>query len=93
MKKLVRDLTGLELNFFVDKAEGYDSHRRCETWLFMGPIIEREKITLIYQDDLNLWGAEIVILQDQFFFAETSLVAAMRCFVASKFGEYVEIED
>jgi hypothetical protein len=97
MKKSVSDLQGFELDFLVAKIEGCNSCRIINTWLFMGPIIEREKIELIYDYELNLWVADIDNNIDsskyEFVTGSTPLIAAMRCFVAAKFGEYVEIED
>lgn len=57
-------------------------------WLQAGPIIEQEGITL--RHGLSGWDAEL----DEFDIltsAFTPLVAAMRCFLISKFGEEYEI--
>jgi hypothetical protein len=62
-------------------------------WSQGGPIIERERICLrdIGEDDY-MWEAD-----DQRggrpYLAETPLVAAMRCYVASKLGDEVEVPD
>ena len=56
-------------------------------WMQGGPIIERERINLWnegYEWEASLYGKHIV-------WGETPLVAAMRCYVASKLGDEVEI--
>jgi hypothetical protein len=63
-----------------------------------GPIIDREKITLIYvpEDDPNplpdgdTWTASVETL-DYGCTGKTVLIAAMRCYVASKLGEEINI--
>jgi hypothetical protein len=58
-------------------------------WDHGGPIIEREKIEVRPGSTDGLWFGSI---HDVYMFMEgpTPLIAAMRCFVASKFGEEVE---
>lgn len=56
-------------------------------WAHGGPIIERERINLWnegYEWEASLYGKHIV-------WGETPLIAAMRCYVASKLGDEVEI--
>ena len=58
-------------------------------WAQGGPIIERERICLIDQGGdywQALWGWKEA-------FGPTPLVAAMRCYVASKLGDEVEVPD
>jgi len=58
-------------------------------WAQAGPIIERERICLIDQGGdywQALWGWKEA-------FGPTPLVAAMRCYVASKLGDEVEIPE
>lgn len=64
-------------------------------WQTGGPIIEREGIDLIYERNCD---GEIVQIWAQIgedippeYFGDTGLIAAMRCFVASKLGDEVEI--
>jgi hypothetical protein len=59
-------------------------------WQCGGPIIERSCISLDYaqQDD---WAAKSPAYQ--WAYGTTPLIAAMRCYVASKLGEEVEIPD
>jgi hypothetical protein len=56
-------------------------------WMQGGPIVQRERINLWnegYEWEASLYGKHIV-------WGETALVAAMRCYVASKLGDEVEI--
>ncbi len=65
-------------------------------WAQGGPIIEREGISL-YLDTNNLWQANIFDGNPAVFGTgvegSTPLIAAMRCYVASKLGDEVEIPD
>jgi len=60
-------------------------------WSQGGPIIERERIqfrseqNIQYRAFIGLYGADAV--------GPTHLIAAMRCYVASKLGEEVEVPD
>ena len=58
-------------------------------WAQGGPIIEREKITTEWTGE-NWMG---YIWHDKEFFGPTPLIAAMRCFVASKLGDEVDVPD
>ena len=58
-------------------------------WAQGGPIIEREGITLTHQADQ--WSAQTD--DDLFAYGPTPLIAAMRCYVASKLGDDVEIPE
>jgi len=60
-------------------------------WAQGGPIIEREKICLVGMSKGG-WKASIG-QQDYSFASETPLLAAMRCYVASKLGDEVEIPE
>ena len=73
-------------------------------WSQGGPIIEREKITTRFNcKQANTWEAYIwtptqhdlseVDCNEHWSFGPTPLIAAMRCFVASKLGEEVEIPE
>jgi len=65
-------------------------------WAQGGPIIEREKIT-IWPDEASVeWLAEKTFTlqrDDEYWGGPTPLIAAMRCFVASKLGDEVEIPE
>jgi hypothetical protein len=57
-------------------------------WAQGGPIIEREKIELTH-DGFEWWAR---IWADEDYEGPTPLVAAMRCYVASKLGDEVKLE-
>jgi hypothetical protein len=73
--------------------------RYSTDWSQGGPIIEREGIATARFSDAPEWGAEIVDGDDYFAsvefknFGPTLLIAAMRCYVASKLGEEVEVPE
>jgi hypothetical protein len=66
-------------------------------WSEGGAIIEREWVNLDNGSDLypNPWGAAIYDENGDAIrgFGETPLIAAMRCYVASKLGDEVEIPE
>jgi hypothetical protein len=70
-------------------AKFYSKISPSTIWSQGGPIIEREKITLEWT------GEDWIgyIWHDDEYFAPTPLIAAMRCYVASKFGDRVEVPD
>ena len=63
-------------------------------WEQGGPIIEREKIELTdngnNRDEEWCWSAHICCTKS-LMFGKTALIAAMRCYVASKLGDEVDI--
>ena len=65
--------------------------RYSSDWDVGGPIIEREGINLEYAVDPEKWCA--CIMADQEVYGPTVLIAAMRCYVASKLGDEVEIPE
>jgi len=81
-------------------SKNYKDISHAYSWAYGGPIIEREKIGVWwathYVDDEgqeygNHWYAETA--EGLVGYGPTPLIAAMRCFVASKLGEEVEIPD
>ena len=62
----------------------------CTTWSQGGPIIEREKISVVEGMD-DEWQAGKRPFK--FYYGPTPLIAAMRCYVASKLGDEVEIPE
>ena len=64
-------------------------------WSQGGPIIERECITLVNADGDDVWSAYPIADNPVAHrkSGPTPLIAAMRCYVASKFGDTVEIPD
>lgn len=99
MKIKINALTGAALNWAVRQAEGpnlkdyveaRDNFSTC--WNKGGPIIERERISVDWMARM-VWDARIYVPDEEPWQAdgETMLVAAMRCYVASKLGDEVEV--
>ena len=96
------ELTGNALNWAVNYAEGlrgiFAPVNYCGKWEHGGPIIEREGITFwtgdSWQDEHGNFTA-IKTAQHPLcpvhYKGETPLVAAMRCYVASKLGDEVTV--
>jgi hypothetical protein len=98
MKTKTAELTGVALDWAVAKCEGYQldlvpegEYTPSTDWSQGGPLIEREKLAicigwkqwLAFSDDTENAGAQ----------GPTPLIAAMRCYVASKLGDEVEVPD
>ena len=68
-----------ELSYSTDWAQG-------------GPIIEREKINLgwVFCDGREFWTATMYLAESE---GPTPLVAAMRCYVASRLGDEIELPE
>jgi len=97
------ELSGTDLDWAVARAEeqphrivsglvfipGGDNWNPSSNWEQGGPIIEREQIAIFLNGD-DEWTAE-----DGWYRASgpTPLIAAMRCYVASKLGDKVEIPE
>ena len=94
------NLKGAALDWAVHYAlhgqcEGYSPYEYSTDWSQGGPIIEREGIDL-YQSTGRICAAMWENISGGGRFAEakdcsTPLIAAMRCYVASKLGDDVEI--
>jgi hypothetical protein len=99
------ELTGAALDWAVAKCEGVDRlfeayevgrHHYSTDWAQGGPIIEREGI-FVRPKTTGGWRCWIYdgkgegIKFDQH--GPTPLIAAMRCYVASKLGDEVEIPE
>jgi len=62
-------------------------------WAQGGPIIKREKIGTL-REARNVWSASTKWDDPaKVFYGKTKLIAAMRCYVASKLGDEVEIPE
>jgi len=100
----IQELTGSALDWAVAKCwygDEYDLSipsfddglifAPSTNWLHGGPIIERENITLTARTCERDWVADIGMNYE----AEgpAPLIAAMRCYVASKLGNEVEIPE
>jgi hypothetical protein len=92
------ELTGHALNWAVQVAlhgscEGYAEHEYSTDWSQGGPIIEREQISI----RVSTVGGEWVGFTDNGWGVEgwstgpTPLIAAMRCYVASKLGDEIDL--
>jgi len=82
-------------NIYVRDDDGNSvSHYSPSTyWAQGGLIIERESISIWEFDDVT-WKAEKPLVGvDCVYEAPTTLIAAMRCYVASKLGDEVEVPD
>jgi hypothetical protein len=105
MKK-VAELEGAELDYWVASSnakgtdwegntnwiEGNATNHFSTDWNAGGPIIESMKIDLIYGSEDPEWIGEIYINSMIFRgFGSTPLIAVMRAYVASVYGEAVEV--
>lgn len=92
------ELTGNALNWAVNHAAGLTGHFSpvdyCGKWEHGGPIIERESIG-IDCDDQGVWFASFDLSAETALgsSALTPLIAAMRCYVASKLGDNIDIPE
>ena len=100
------ELTRLALNWAVDeienpKPEFYRDNEGLEwereykpstDWAQGGPIIEREAIQLTPDEYTGTWAAYMTNGGEPYEgTGKTPLIAAMRCYVASKMGDEIEI--
>ena len=109
MKIKITKLTGAALDWAVAKCEGVDVnflvahqyggehfYQYRSNWLSAGPIIEKELITLKPFSGAWLaciWNEDNDEPHRKFYRGPTVLVAAMRCYVASKLGDEIEVPD
>ena len=102
------DLIGDALDWAVDFAlhgecGGYSPNEYSTDWAQGGPIIEREKISLVRYGDSFSTTWEAFPYCDKNYIdsgpgedgigGPTPLIAAMRCYVASKLGDEVKIPE
>jgi hypothetical protein len=90
------ELKDLALDWAVTKAIGeykpVAAPSYSTNWSQGGPIIEREEISVNWAS--GQWQAHTANDQDEYAqieYGPTPLIAAMRCYVASKLGDDVEI--
>ncbi len=102
MKLKTSEAEGEVLDRLVAQCEGQVYHGPAWTkystdWSQGGPIIEQERIAIWFEkyDDIDsalpVWAA--VRFNEQNYYGSTPLIAAMRCYVASKLGDEVEVPD
>jgi hypothetical protein len=98
----INELTGAALDWAVAKCEGAingddldigfileGGYSPSTDWAQGGPIIEREHVEL--EHDGFIWWARIKADED--YAGPTPLIAAMRCYVASKLGDTIDIPE
>lgn len=71
------------------------THNYSVNWDKAGPIIEKYQITVSIRHD-GWWRAWLYDINDEphtYVIGPTPLIAAMRCFVASKLGEEIEVPE
>lgn len=94
--KAVRCVEG-RIYYGRNEYEGTARFNPSTNWAQGGPIIEREKISVSAWGLVNWKALTLRYPQDveeEFTaFGETPLIAAMRCYVASKLGNEVEIPE
>jgi hypothetical protein len=97
------ELTGAALDWAVARCEEFDNGDwlpdYSTDWAAGGPIIEREEISISreFSSGRIEWAAWTPAPfrddAEAFGYGETPLIAAMRCYVASKLGDEVEMPD
>jgi len=96
------DLIDVQLDWAVAKALGHeygdkfihllDQWMPSTDWEQGGPILEREEI-VVFTSGVGEHRCKARYPAGEFFFGETYLIAAMRCFVASRLGDEIEIPE
>ena len=105
MKLRTSELTDAALDWAVTKCMGFDHSVTSSEWGMWGwatdwaqggPIIEREVISLIHPK-YDCWTAHCYdkTLDDESYTLDgpTPLIAAMRCYVASRLGDEVDVPE
>tara|TARA_R110000868_G_scaffold90159_1_gene250567 strand:+ start:2700 stop:3011 length:312 start_codon:yes stop_codon:yes gene_type:complete len=94
------ELTGVALDWAVAKCEGVEvrilerqivwpeDYAPSTDWAQGGPIIQQEKIDVMYEHDMRWIAVPQKGVESH---GPTPLIAAMRCYVASKLGDDIEI--
>ena len=85
-----------EHGVFLNQGDGYDYYTPSTDWAQGGPIIERERIATtpmtptVGEDRTPYWFANY---EGQITYRDgpTHLIAAMRCYVASKLGDEIDL--
>lgn len=88
-----------ENGVFLNQGAGYEYFTPSSSWEQGGPIIERE----MRDHGFDLWAGAHTNGQcaatyargapDAYVFGPTPLIAAMRCYVASKLGDIVDVPE
>ncbi len=92
MKLRTSELKDLALDWAVSAVHGdSDIHPYSTDWADGGPIIEREGIELLCESLGFRWVA--MPQKGPEWRGPTPLIAAMRCYVASKLGDEVDVPE
>jgi hypothetical protein len=94
----VSELSGMQLDWAVAKAlGGYKPvavPAYSTDWAQGGPIIERERVGVRFDFEEDEWQATAGDFDDWVYgWGETPLIAAMRCYIASKLGDEVDLPE
>jgi hypothetical protein len=81
---------------FVNFSNDYVNVRYTpsDDWGWAGSIVEREKISLVYNErpeDVEGWRSFCCVGEPRMEYGSTPLVSAMRCYVASKLGDEIDV--
>lgn len=94
----VAEATELQLDWLVARIEGDELPKAggkgldySTDWACGGPIIEREVDSLYEHKALECWAVKSKA--GDLRYGPTILIAAMRCYVASKLGDEVEVPE
>ena len=89
------ELSGTQLDWAVGRCRGlvlalHGVVPYSTDWVHGGPIIEREGLSLEFRPmgSMHEW---VALSGDEYAGGETPLIAAMRCYVASKLGEEIDL--
>ena len=83
-----------EEKFFAEAGEKFKpSYSPSTNWSQGGPIIEREQLNLACLGEVWETWPNTGMSDDIYCKGPTPLVAAMRCYVASKLGDTIEIPE
>lgn len=107
MKQRTDSLEGAQLAYAIAMAEGEDmtlwfenngKHRRPHAahgtdWCQAGPIIERNRIDVVADEHTDEWHSVMCgeVVHIAMGYGPTPIIAALRCYVASKFGDYIDL--
>jgi hypothetical protein len=92
------ELTGAALDWAVAKCKGelayWPEIEYSTDWAQGGPIIEREAIQLMPDEYMGTWSAYMTNEGEPYSgTGPTPLIAAMRCYVASKLGDDIDVPE
>ena len=104
MKTKTADLQGQALDWAVAKCEGPRANaygddvdefiQYSRDWSEGGPIIEREKSQITPDEYHSMWCAFMTLEGTGFeYWGPTPLIAAMRCYVASRMGDEIDVPE